>query len=179
MENVITIHAVSCWSAPPPSFFAPTTRSVRVLSLLCEADRMANQLIYPEDFVLKFTQLGYLESVRGAASVINDASDRYKCSEGTTCPLALRFGSYLVCRKRRRRGRSNIMTTMKRPVICMQRSALPVLEGESAASKVAPETSLSVTVTMVPLLSGSFKTRLLNVKVTPVTPRSNLAIVTK
>lgn len=69
MENVITIHAVSCLF-PPLFFFAPTTRSVRVLSLLCEADRMANQLIYPEDFVLKFTRLGYLESVRGATSAI-------------------------------------------------------------------------------------------------------------
>lgn len=67
------------------------------------------------------------------------------------------------------------MTTMKGPVICMQRSALPVLEGESAASKVAPETSLSVTVTMVPLLSGSFKTRLFNVKVTPVTPEKQFS----
>lgn len=54
----------------PPLYSAPTTRSVRALSLLCEADRTANQLIYPEDFVLKFTQLGYLESERGATSMI-------------------------------------------------------------------------------------------------------------
>lgn len=53
-----------------PLYSAPTTRSVRALSVLCEADRTANQLIYPEDFVLKFTQLGYLESERGAASLI-------------------------------------------------------------------------------------------------------------
>lgn len=37
--------------------------SVKALSLLCVANRMANQPIYPGEFVLKFTLLGYLAAV--------------------------------------------------------------------------------------------------------------------
>lgn len=50
--------------------FFPTTQSVKALSPLCEASRMANQPIYLEDFVLKFTLPRYRESVRRATSVI-------------------------------------------------------------------------------------------------------------
>lgn len=70
------------------------------------------------------------------------------------------------------------MTMMKQPVICMRRSALPVLEGSERHQR-SPWRRLSVTVTMVLPLAGSFKSRLFNVKVTSVTPRSNLVVVAK
>lgn len=87
---MITIHAVS------RGFFFHTTQSVKALSLLCEANLMANQPIYLEDFVLKFTLLRYLEAVRTSHLCDNGVNDWYKCSKGMICPC-LQIGSYLIC----------------------------------------------------------------------------------
>lgn len=161
-----------------PLYSAPTTRSVRALSLLCEADRTANQLIYPEDFVLKFTQLGYLESERGATSMIMTPMMATNVLRARLAPLP---SSLALIWSAERDGVAEERYYDDDETACHLYAEISTscTAGERAASKVALETSLSVTVTMVLLLSGSFKSRLLNVKVTSVTPRSNLVIVTK
>lgn len=85
---MITIHTVSC------GFFSHITQSVKALSRLCVANRMANQPIYPEDFVLNML-LEYLEVVR-TSHLCDSLNDWYKCSRGMICS-SLQNGSYLIC----------------------------------------------------------------------------------
>lgn len=135
MGNMITIPAVS------GGFSSPTTRSVRALSLLCEADRTANQLIYPQDFVLKFTQLGHHKRERGTTSMIMTPMMGTNVLRAWLAPLASSL-ALIWSAERDAVAEERYYDDDETACHLYAEISTSCTGGERAASKVALETSL-------------------------------------